>query len=288
MPVDRPANPGMGRVAKVGVTELILVRHGESTANVAREHAESSGAEVIAVECRDADVPLSRLGFTQAEAVGRWLAEQPADAAATMAWSSPYLRARATAGTALDTWSALGGPRIGLRVDERLRDKELGILDTLTMAGIVARFPAEAERRRRVGKFYYRAPGGESWADLVLRIRSVLMDLDRIADGQRVMIFTHDAMVQLFRYVCQELDEPALLELAGANPIGNASITRLVQSDPGEWSIAEFNSDDHLVVGARDLRTEHCGGQPDPQETAPQAAADTSPPATLVATRAAS
>lgn len=288
VPVDQPADTGMGRVPRVGVSELVLVRHGESTANVAREQAELSGAEVIAVECRDADVPLSQLGFTQAQAVGRWLAGQAADAAPAMAWSSPYLRARATARTALDTWASLGGPEIGLRVDERLRDKELGILDTLTMAGILARFPAEAERRRWLGKFYYRAPGGESWADLALRIRSFVMDLDRIADGQRVILFTHDAMVQLFRYVCQGLDEQALLELASANPIGNASITRLVQSDAGSWSIAEFNSHDHLVMGVRDLRTEHGGGQPDPHEAIPQATPDTSVPVPFVAAPSAS
>ncbi|MDQ1691794.1 MAG: hypothetical protein QOD87_1902, partial [Pseudonocardiales bacterium] len=42
--------------------ELILVRHGESVGNVAREAAESSGAEVIVMSMRDPDVPLSPLG----------------------------------------------------------------------------------------------------------------------------------------------------------------------------------------------------------------------------------
>jgi broad specificity phosphatase PhoE len=64
----------------MSVAELIVVRHGESTANVAREHAELSGAELIAVEARDADVPLSDVGLRQAQALGRWLAQLPAEA----------------------------------------------------------------------------------------------------------------------------------------------------------------------------------------------------------------
>ncbi len=31
-----------------------------------------------------------------------------------------------------------------IRVDERLRDRELGVLDLLTMQGVKARFPQEA------------------------------------------------------------------------------------------------------------------------------------------------
>ena len=48
------------------------MRHGESTANVAREEAERARADVIPVEARDADVPLSpRLGADVAAAVER-------------------------------------------------------------------------------------------------------------------------------------------------------------------------------------------------------------------------
>ena len=94
-------------------------------------------------------------------------------------WSSPYLRARQTAELAVHT----GGWQTPVLLDERLRDRELGILDMLTSAGVEARLPQEAERRRWLGKFYYRPPGGESWADVVLRLRSLLADLDRLHPG---------------------------------------------------------------------------------------------------------
>jgi broad specificity phosphatase PhoE len=239
----------------MGVAELIVVRHGESTANVAREHAEASGAELIAVEARDADVPLSDVGLRQAQALGRWLAQLPAAAMPTTVWSSPYVRARQTAQAVL---AAARSP-LGIRVDERLRDKELGVLDTLTSYGVRTRFPMEADRRRWLGKFYYRAPGGESWADMALRLRSVLADLGHDEEGQRVLIVTHDAVVMLLRYICEGLDEQSVLELASTATIVNTGLTRLVRADGRHWNVADFNRHDHLSAAqaGADPRTEH-------------------------------
>jgi len=56
------------------------------------------------------------------------------------------------------------------RYDERLRDRDQGILEFLTRRAIITSYPAEAERRGRLGDFYYRPPGGESWADVALRL----------------------------------------------------------------------------------------------------------------------
>jgi broad specificity phosphatase PhoE len=236
------------------LTELILVRHGESIGNVAREEAESSGALSIAMPMRDADVPLSDVGVEQARAVGRWLAADPADRLPDTVWCSPYLRARQTAGTALAELA--GAPAI--RQDERIRDRELGVLDLLTSRGVSSRFPEEAERRRWLGKFYYRPPGGESWADLVLRIRAFLSDLERNGHG-RQLIVSHDAVILLFRYVCEQLDEDSVFEIARTGSVTNASVSRLVRQDgePG-WRTAVYNDHQHLeAFGAQP--TEHPG-----------------------------
>jgi broad specificity phosphatase PhoE len=118
----------------------------------------------------------------------------------------------------------------------------------------------EADRRRWLGKFYYRAPGGESWADMALRLRSVLADLDRDEDGQRVLVVTHDAVVMLLRYICEELDEQSLLELAMSATIVNTGLTRLVRvHGQRRWQVADFNRHDHLLAAhaGEDLRTLH-------------------------------
>ena len=44
----------------------------------------------------------------------------------------------------------------------------------MTRSGIREQYPEEAQRRDLLGKFYYRPPGGESWADVALRVRSLL------------------------------------------------------------------------------------------------------------------
>jgi broad specificity phosphatase PhoE len=227
----------------VSVTELLLIRHGESAGNVAREQAESDGAEVIDTPWRDPDAPLSEHGVAQATALGKWLAELPADRRPAHVWSSPYLRARDTAGIALDT----AGLGVRVRIDERLRDRELGVLDRLTSSGVRARHPDEAQRRRWLGKLYYRPPGGESWADVALRLRSFLAELDRGDAAGPVLITAHDAVILLFCYILQPLDEPALLELAAADSVANASVTRLVRGvDDEHWRPDSFGDVSHL------------------------------------------
>jgi broad specificity phosphatase PhoE len=224
----------------VPVTDLIVVRHGESVGNVAREDAEASGAELIPIDRRDPDIPLSDSGHEQAASLGRWLARLPEDERPTAVWSSPYRRAVQTATEALAT-AQLDLPMIK---DERLRDRELGILDRLTGHGVEARYPAEAARRRYLGKLYYRPPGGESWSDVALRLRSVLAEIDLQRD-ERVLISCHDAVVLLLRYVLERLDEEALMEIAGGHAVGNASVTRLTRTDAG-WRTTVFNDQSHL------------------------------------------
>jgi broad specificity phosphatase PhoE len=235
--------------------ELMLVRHGESTGNVARERAEDNGAEVIEMPMRDADVPLSPLGESQARALGRWLARDDGVSAPGALWCSPYLRARMTAELILQP--ALTNLVIG--VDERLRDRELGVLDLLTSHGVRARFPEESRRRQWLGKFYYRPPGGESWADVALRLRSFLADLDRSGAEGRHLIVSHDAVILLFRYICEGLDETTLFSLARQGSITNASLTTLLRQDSGSrWRIGLFNDHQHLDLSGVPV-SEHPG-----------------------------
>ena len=238
-----------------GAVELLLVRHGESAGNVAASVAAATGAEVIDVSQRDADVPLTATGQEQATALGQWLAESGADERPESVWCSPYLRARQTAQTALES----AGLALPLRIDERLRDRELGVLDLLTAVGVQARFPEEATRRQWLGKFYYRPPGGESWADVALRLRSLMTDLDRSEPGRRVFVVAHDAVILLFRYVCEGMDEAQLLEVARTSTVRNASVTRLVRpSGQGWWKADTFNLSEHLTDHGAPV-TEHSG-----------------------------
>lgn len=133
----------------MGAHELLLVRHGQSTANAgALEPGAAEPAE------RDPDIPLTALGIAQSNAIGQWLRAQPDDRFPDAVWCSPYLRATETARL------ALAGQRVRLpiRLDERLRDREAGIAHTMTPAAVRSGSPQEAAHRERLGKFYYRPP----------------------------------------------------------------------------------------------------------------------------------
>ena len=215
---------------------LWVVRHGESAGNVARDRAEADELERIDIAERDVDVPLSELGERQAEALGKWIAEQPADEQPTVLWVSPYIRAQQTAQIALKA-AGLDLPTV---VDERLREREFGILDGLTRRGIIAQHPDEAERRTRLGKFYHRPPGGESWSDTLLRLRGVIDDIRRDCAGERVLIVAHQVVVLLVRYVVERMTEEEILGIDRLGDVANCSVTSYVLGD-GAMVLERYN-----------------------------------------------
>lgn len=210
--------------------KLIIVRHGQSSGNIARDMAHDALADRIALTSRDADVPLSDLGREQARALGLWFANLSADMRPDVLLSSPYVRALQTAEVFRDSGGTSAQEKICF--DERLREKEFGILDGLTTFGVANVFPEQAEFRLLLGKFYHRPPGGESWCDVILRLRSVLDTISLHYRGRRVMIFTHQVVVLCLRYIIETLDEAAILAIDQQGDIANCAITEY-SFDPG-------------------------------------------------------
>lgn len=213
----------------VGPDVLWFVRHGQSEGNVLRDAVETAGGAEVALPWRDADTPLSALGVAQARALGAWFADQPVRPTAVL--TSPYQRARDTAHELL---SAAGADLAGLLVDEdeRLRDRDMGVLERLTWAAITERFPAEAARAVGQGFSLYRPPGGESWADIALRLRSLFHDLAG-ASGQRVLVVAHDVVIQLARAVLTGLDEASTVAMSRATPYPNAGLATFERTPDG-------------------------------------------------------
>lgn len=201
-----------------------IVRHGQSAGNVARDLAESAGLPLIDIATRDIDTPLSSLGRQQAEALGHWFRDMPGAERPGVILCSPYVRARTTAEIVLEA-AGIGPDRATLVVDERLREKEFGILDRLTKLGIQQKFPELSEQRAHVGKFYFRPPGGESWCDVILRLRNVLDTITREYRRERVLIVGHQVIVNCFRYLFERMDEQQILEIDRTADVPNCSIT---------------------------------------------------------------
>jgi broad specificity phosphatase PhoE len=203
--------------------EIWLVRHGQSAGNVARDAAEAAAGLMIDIAERDVDVPLSSLGVEQSHALGRWFAALAPERRPNVVLHSPYLRAADTARILI---AEMGQPSMmAVQVDERVREKEFGILDRLTPLGIRHKYPELHEQRQHVGKFYFRPPGGESWCDVILRLRSVLDTITREYCGERVLIVGHQVTVNCLRYLFERLDEARILEFDRASDVPNCSVT---------------------------------------------------------------
>lgn len=211
---------------------LWIVRHGQSLGNVARDAAEAGRLPRIDIAERDVDVPLSPRGHDQACALGRWFAAQPDAARPQVVLTSPYLRARQTADIVRDCGGFSHEAKRPVP-DERLREKEFGVLDRLTRSGIEAHFPDQAEFRRLLGKFYHRPPGGESWCDVILRLRSALDTLSLHHAGERVLIVTHQVVVLCLRYLLEEMTEEQILAIDREADVANCSVTEY-RLDPAD------------------------------------------------------
>lgn len=215
---------------------LSLIRHAESSGNVANAAALKAGLPELDLAFRDMDVPLSPLGEVQA----RDLATRFEPGRPDVVLASPYLRAVQTATIALaDT---------ELILDERLREREFGILDRLTKTGIEARHPEQAAARAFLGKFFHRPPGGESWADVAARVRGFVTDLRLDYSDRNVVVFTHQAVIMVFRYVLEQLTEPELLAIDQAEEIVNTGVTTYTFRD-GRLRLESFNDSSHLPIG---------------------------------------
>lgn len=226
-----PPLPTITRLASVTV-----VRHGESEANVRYRRAVETG-DVSVPEGRAEDAPLTGVGEAQAASFGRWLAQ--AEDGPEVVVCSPYVRARRTWEIAAGEYGERGVPPVV--VEERVRDRENGVFAMHTAPAWRAADPQEWARRERSEEWTYRPPGGESLADVALRVRGLLGDVDAVAAGRRVLIVAHDAVALAVAYVLEGLGAP----LPDRPQVANASVStwhheggRLV---PGVW-----NSTAHL------------------------------------------
>jgi broad specificity phosphatase PhoE len=199
---------------------LWLIRHGESTANVARHKAEAENSLTIDFIGREMDIPLSDAGVQQSIAAGRWFKFQPAKP--TLIFTSPYLRTFETARFIAENAKL---ENVEIVQDERIREREFGIFDRLTWRGSVEKHPDECRKRQEIGKFYYRPPGGESWCDVALRVRNFWRDLCLYHADEKILIVTHEVVVRIFRYVVERMTEAEILAIDKTSDILNGAVS---------------------------------------------------------------
>ena len=187
---------------------LWIVRHGQSAGNVARDAAEAASEPLIDIAIRDVDTPLSELGRRQAVALGRWFGTMPRASKPNVVLCSPYVRAVQTTELLLDA-AGVDADAITHQRDERLREKEFGLLDRLTKVGIRQKYPELAEQRAHVGKFYFRPPD----------------TLTREYRREQVLIVAHQVIVNCLRYLFERMSEEQILTIDRVADVPNCSVT---------------------------------------------------------------
>jgi broad specificity phosphatase PhoE len=215
---------------------------------VARDEAHARGADRIELSARDVDIALSPYGEEQARLLGNSFADLNLEDRPDVLLASPYKRACGTARLFREMNGAADDVPICL--DERLREKEFGILDGLTVSGVATVYPEQAEFRRLLGKFYHRPPGGESWCDVIFRLRSLMDTIALHYAGRRVMIVAHQVVVLCLRYVIENLSEDEILAIDKQGDVANCSVTEYRfdgdQGDGGRLALVRYNDVAHF------------------------------------------
>jgi probable phosphoglycerate mutase len=182
------------------VTEIILIRHGETDWN-----AEQRVQGHI-------DVPLNVTGEIQAELTGRRLRAEHAKTPFGALLASDLSRAVQTA-EAVRRHTGLP-----IREDARLRERCYGILEGTYTKDMAKKFP-EINRAWRSRDPEFVIPQGESLVGFFERALDVLLDIVRDWHGQRVVVVTHGGFVDIAYRIATEtpLDQPRSFKLLNAS-----------------------------------------------------------------------
>lgn len=162
-------------------SKIIFIRHGESESNVDKN---------ILSWKPDSKIQLTESGKSQAFEAGKILNEK--NIVDLNVFCSPHARTRETFQEILKGLSNVHS----LKFDHRLREIDIG--------NSITDFKKIHEDRKRVGKFYYRFPDGESCADVHLRVTQWLSE-NNIKDGKNYLIISHAATINIFRMIFENL-----------------------------------------------------------------------------------
>lgn len=211
---------------------LILVRHGESLLQQARpaRYFRSDEERKILGNLPDHRVRLSELGQKQAGQAGQKLREiYPS---VDVFYYSGYLRAKQTAQNLVDAYDK------NQRLVETilLNERDTGYTHGMTEAEVANYFPYLSDYHERSGEFYFRFPGGESFADLCERVRVWLTQVSVSYKGKTVCAVAHWGTIVAIRYNLEGWDEDEFMRRIGIEIIANCSATCFCY-DPNQFKL---------------------------------------------------
>lgn len=200
-------------------TKIIMIRHGFSLANNEGKFAGNW------------DIELTELGKKQAEMAAKYFETHPAD----VIYSSDLLRAYQTA---IPISEVLGLP---IHKERELREISAGEWEGMYFEDLVIHFPDEYKVWvEDVGRA--RCPGGESTAELAVRITGAVRRIAEKHDGQTVCITTHATPI---RVMCTTASGLPVEEMAQIPWVSNASIN-VFEYENGSFKAVALDQTEHL------------------------------------------
>lgn len=179
--------------------DLVLVRHGQSEANIIqKERKTNPDAEAPEgfFDRHDSRMRLSLLGIEQAEATGAWLQQEFPDGFDRY-YTSSLTRTIETAGRL-----AIHGEWY---VDDRWRERDWGEYGILTGSEQEDHYEL-SKKLKTQSKWYWCPPGGESLATGVrLRLEDILDTFHRELAGKTGVVVTHGETIDVARFVLERL-----------------------------------------------------------------------------------
>ncbi len=212
---------------------LILIRHGESEANVAIAASLKGNHKLFEnLKGRHSKTwKLTKQGIAQAKITGKWLIDN--------GLGQPDLYYVSTHHRAKETAINLGLPHPEWQIKTLLRERDRGLADSLSVEELDQKFPhikvSQAEEA-----FLNRFPDGESLADVEVRARLMFKILERQASDQYALIVSHDEVLWTIRVYLENLTLEEYIRLRNSenehDKIHNGHIlhyTRELDKQPG-------------------------------------------------------
>ena len=198
-------------------TEIILIRHGETEWNSQQRMQGHSNSD------------LSSVGQAQIQALGQWMKIVPFD----HIYSSDSLRAKQTA----EAITKFSGHE--LKIDLRLREKNLGVFEGLTSEEARKRHP-EVFRLFKTAGSKYVIDEGESTQQLQDRALEIVDEIRIKHPGEHVLLVTHGGFIRVVMKHSLGLS----LESPTRFLIRNTGVFRLVWED--KWIVSQMGGVSHL------------------------------------------
>lgn len=181
---------------------LVLVRHGQSEANVIQKHVkEVEGFEIPEgfMDRHDSNMLLTPKGVEQAQAAGDWLRGEFPEGFDHYHVSS-LTRTLQTAGNL-----AIGGD---WNIDDRLRERDWGQFGSLSRDQQIEKYELSL-KQKELNKWYWCPPGGESLGTGVrLRWDRIINTMHREMDYQTYIGVTHGETMEVGRVMIEKLLVP--------------------------------------------------------------------------------